>query len=156
MALFQKLLVPYDFSSHSDFAVDAARDLARQIGATIQLVHIVQPPYYLYGTMGQSGEAAATPDLLALVEEVEGKLREVADRIDGLETPATARVLQSTSIADMICDAARDAEADLIVMGTHGRTGLAHVFLGSVAERTLRGAPCPVLTVQAPDVAGES
>lgn len=51
----------------------------------------------------------------------------------------------------MIGDSAEDLGADLIVMGTHGRTGLTHVFLGSVAERTLRSAPCPVLTVQSPE-----
>ena len=72
----------------------------------------------------------------------------------GVENPpgkVEAHVLEGSGIADMIIGAAEEHDADLIVMGTHGRTGLAHVFLGSVAERTLRRAPCPVLTVQAPD-----
>ena len=61
-----------------------------------------------------------------------------------------AHVVEAAGIAEAICDAAETFGADLIVMGTHGRTGLAHVFLGSAAERTLRQAPCPVLTVRAP------
>ena len=80
----------------------------------------------------------------------------LGDVVDGLrDFPGTveAQVAEGAGIARVICESARELGADLIVMGTHGRTGLQHVFLGSVAERTLRNAPCPVLTVRSADEA---
>ncbi len=78
-------------------------------------------------------------------------LRELIAEIEDPPGKVEGHVVDDTAISSAICDAAEKLEADLIVMGTHGRTGLAHVFLGSVAERTLRNACCPVLAVRAPE-----
>ncbi|MFT5526746.1 MAG: nucleotide-binding universal stress UspA family protein, partial [Pirellulaceae bacterium] len=78
-------------------------------------------------------------------------LHDVASEIQKFPGKIDTHVLEGGKIDAEICDVAEKLDADLIVMGTHGRTGLAHVFLGSVAERTLRTAPCPVLTVKAPE-----
>jgi nucleotide-binding universal stress UspA family protein len=79
-------------------------------------------------------------------------LREIAAAIEETPGKVEVQVVEGGSITEMIRQSAENLGADLIIMGTHGRTGLAHVFLGSVAERTLRGAPCPVLTVQGSDL----
>jgi nucleotide-binding universal stress UspA family protein len=78
-------------------------------------------------------------------------LREIAAAIEGAPGKVEAHVVEGASIVEMIRQYAEEVGADLIIMGTHGRTGLAHVFLGSVTERTLRSSPCPVLAVQATD-----
>jgi nucleotide-binding universal stress UspA family protein len=83
-------------------------------------------------------------------------LRELITKIEDLPVKVEPHVVEGTAISDAICDVAEKLDADLIVMGTHGRTGLAHVFLGSVAERTLRNACCPVLTLRAPDEGTEA
>lgn len=80
------------------------------------------------------------------MEALRGVVDRIAATVPGKLQP---HVAVGSAVADLIRQTAAELGADLIVMGTHGRTGLAHVFLGSVAERTLRRAPCPVLTVQA-------
>jgi nucleotide-binding universal stress UspA family protein len=83
----------------------------------------------------------------------EGALKSLRSIADSIEAVVPGRiephVVEGIGVADSLRESADELGADLIVMGTHGRTGLAHVFLGSVAERTLRRARCPVLTVQA-------
>lgn len=145
MSDFKTFVVPFDFSDHARAALFTAADLARRLSADLHLVHVIQPPTYVggYGT-------APPPhlDLSELHDTVSKSLREVAEGIEGLAGAATSQVVEDLQIAQAISDVAAERKADLIVMGTHGRTGLAHVFLGSVAERTLRLAPCPVLTVK--------
>lgn len=153
MSDYRIFVVPYDFSNHAKAALFTATDLARRFSADLHLVHVVQPPAYAYYGYGTPGESAGPPP--TIMDDVRANatkaLREV---VDGVESPPgrlEPHVVEGSRIADMIVEAARALEADLIVMGTHGRTGLAHVFLGSIAERTLRSAPCPVLTVRAPE-----
>jgi nucleotide-binding universal stress UspA family protein len=140
------LVVPYDFSPCSEAALDTAVDLARRLRAALHLVHVVQMPL-AYGA-GILGTPAAAPaiDAVEMRHRALTDLRHVADTVAG--APQT-HVLEGIGIADAIGEKAEELGADLIVMGTHGRTGLAHVFLGSVTERTLRRAPCPVLAVRA-------
>lgn len=146
-----KFVVPYDFSVHSRAALFAATDLARRFGgADLHLVHVIQTPAFAYGYAPYGGAAAPPPlDLTAVRERAAEALRDVADGIEGLPGKIEPHVVEAIGIADAIREAAEDLDADLVVMGTHGRSGLAHAFLGSVAERTLRAAPCPVLTVKA-------
>lgn len=144
MSDFKTLLVPYDFSEHARVALAAAADLAQRLSSDLHLVNVVQTPIYA-GAYG----AAVPPyiDMNELENAAGNALREAADALQ-LSGSVTTHVVQSGQVSVAICDLAEELGVDLIVMGTHGRTGLAHVFLGSVAERTLRGAPCPVLTVQ--------
>jgi nucleotide-binding universal stress UspA family protein len=145
MSKLETFLVPVDFSEHSRAALDFATQLARRLSANLHLVHVLQPPTYAaaYG-------AAVPPmiDLAQLREPIQRSLGEIVEELSDLPGTVTSEVVEGANIALSLQEAASKADADLIVMGTHGRTGLAHVFLGSVAERTLRHAPCPVLTVR--------
>ncbi len=136
------LLVPTDFSGHAGLALDAVCGLAPRLGAAVHLVHGIHlPPEaapYLFPDAIERIREQAGAELRARCERLESSgIRCTAELVDGPPAPAIARVAQ-------------ELPADLIVMGSHGRTGLAHAVLGSVAERTLRTAPCPVLTLKAP------
>ena len=144
MAGFRKILVPVDFSEHSARAIEVAIDLAKAFDGSIQLLHCyqIQP-------------AAATPYGIVLPESFDREIREAAARQldERLQKVKAAGVEGEASLSAMfpslaIAETASEIGADLIVMGTRGLSGLKHVLLGSVAERTLRSAPCPVLTVK--------
>jgi len=142
---FQRIVVPYDFSDHAAAALDTALELARRFDAELHLVHIVLVPAYGYGT-----EILATSPLLVIEASAAARLRldEVADSLVDPPRRVETHAVEGSQIAASIDSFAERIAADLIVMGTHGRTGLAHALIGSVAERTLRRAPCPVLTVR--------
>jgi nucleotide-binding universal stress UspA family protein len=146
MPEYRTIVVPYDFSSHADVALERAVDLARRLGAELHLVHVIQPWAYAYPVL--EGPPVLAPNMAEIRATAERSLAQVADRIG---PKVVGHVLEGGNIADALREAATMFGADLIVMGTHGRTGLAHVFLGSVAERTIRQAPCPVLTVRDPE-----
>jgi nucleotide-binding universal stress UspA family protein len=148
MADYRRMIVAYDFSPHAQAALQVGVDLAGRLGADLHLVHVVQTPAFAYSAYG--GATIAPIDMTQVREGAMASLGEVADGVAGLPGRCEAHVVEGVGVAAMIQETAEQLGADLIVMGTHGRTGLAHVFLGSVAERTLRGAPCPVLTVHAP------
>ena len=145
MRRFQTILVATDFSSHSEQALATAIDLAKRLGAGIRLVHAFDLPLPLL-----SPYEVAVPD--AYLEETRkaaaGRLAEAEERVRaaGLEVESQMREVPA---AEAICEAAEAAGADLVVLGTRGHSGLKHLVLGSVAERTLRLAPCPVLAVKA-------
>jgi nucleotide-binding universal stress UspA family protein len=144
MKSIRKIVVAVDFSEHVDPVLDAAVDFARKFGAELHLVHafdvripLVTPYEVAIPTafIEEAREAAATK-LDALVRKVAAGGVIAVSHLS--EVPA----------ASAIVDMAEELEADLIIMGTRGHTGLKHVLLGSVAERTLRHAPCSVLTVK--------
>jgi nucleotide-binding universal stress UspA family protein len=141
MLPIRKILHPTDFSDPSRAAFELACALARDYGAQLVVVHVVQPPP-MYAPDGiPVSVPAEEPD---------------ATRADLLRVrPADARVkvehrLLDGEAAEEILKSARSEGVDLIVLGTHGTTGLARLLMGSVAESVLRKAPCPVLTVRAP------
>jgi nucleotide-binding universal stress UspA family protein len=134
-----KILVPYDFSEHSEKALSWAVGLAEKFDCRILALHVVQPPTYppmMTGFMDPSQFE------VGLQEDAGKKLKDAAAREK--KARIDTRVLVGEPFWD-ICRVAKDEKADLIVMGSHGRTGLAHVLLGSVAERVVRHSPCPVL-----------
>jgi len=138
---YRTLLVPYDFSPHAEAALATGLDLAKRLGAELHLLHVIQSP--VYATAGYDGVPLEVP------QEIQRGVRESLARLATASGESVrAHVVDGMSVAGRIADCAAQLGADLIVMGTHGRTGLAHAFLGSVAERTLRIAPCPVLTVR--------
>lgn len=152
MADFRVIVVPYDFSGHARAALAEAADLARRLESKLHLVHIVLSPTYAYGFAYSPEAAAVVPpiDMSEVRESARTALQEVAKGVD-VKGEVECHVAEGVSIAETLCEKVRELGGDLIVMGTHGRTGLAHAFLGSVAERTLRTAPCPVLTVKGED-----
>ena len=146
-----RILVPVDFSAHSGRALRYATTLADRFNATVEVLHVVEDPF-ISGAWSPEAVAPNIPELLAdLVATARGKLNamKVAAIRQGvrLETTVLTTVVTGKP-ADSITDYARTERFDLIVMGTHGRTGLSHALLGSVAERVARKAPCPVLTVR--------
>lgn len=139
MQKFQLILVPIDFSSTAQEALHMARALARDHQARLHLVTVPVPP--------PPAREVFVPEveLSELVSEAQRKLAETAAAVN--ELPVTTQVVAGEP-GPAIVQAARETQADLIVMGTHGRTGLARLLMGSVAEYVLRHAPCPVLTVK--------
>jgi universal stress protein A len=144
--LFRDLLVPHDFAEPSHAAFALAERIARLSGARLHLLHVVEAPA-LHALTPAGPLDLALPDVVvtgALIE-AETMLRKLAE-----ESRADVRVhVVEGAPTEIICEMAERLPADLIVMGTHGRDGLAHLLLGSVAERTLRRAACPVLAVRA-------
>ena len=142
----RKILHPTDFSNRSQAAFEVGCALARDYGAELVVVHVNQPP------------PVFAPDGIALPGPVEEPY-ELRARLAGVR-PSDPRVkveyhLLDGDPADEIVKAAKIRGADLIVMGTHGTTGLVRLLMGSVAESVLRKAPCPVLTVKTPAGAGD-
>jgi len=141
---FRKILVPLDFSSHSDAALALAIELAREHGAELHLVHAYELPAAVTMAYG-----VAIPQAVwdGVQEAAVARLEEGRERAEAAGVSVSTH-LATAPAADAIANAAETFGADLIVMGTRGLTGLKHVLLGSVAERTIRNAKCPVLTVK--------
>jgi nucleotide-binding universal stress UspA family protein len=143
---FEQVLVATDFSGASRRAVQLAASVGRLHGSRVVLLHVTQLPEGLgrgarLGAGAVSPEALAREESLALLAEEARPLREA-----GLEVEL--RVDFDAAIAARIVAVAEALRADLIVMGTHGRAGLAHLVLGSVAEDVVRLSPVPVLTTR--------
>jgi nucleotide-binding universal stress UspA family protein len=149
MIQIKNVLVATDFSEPSRAALDYGRELARHYGATLRVVHIVEDILMSIGLEGYVGHVS---DLQRESEDAAGRRVQalLTDR-DRRELHAKGLVLSDRSTAHGIVDYARQEKVDLIVMGTHGRGGAGRLWLGSVAERVLRTASCPVLTVRYPE-----
>ena len=139
--MFRTILVTTDFSANSAVAVKPAIEIAAKFAGSILLVHALEGA-------GPEPEAVAV-DLGALAAITREQLQEFGTREIGTQVPWTAEVVFGPPYV-AITDAAARHHADLIVVATHGRTGLLHLLLGSVAERVARTAACPVLTVRVP------
>jgi nucleotide-binding universal stress UspA family protein len=137
---FHKILCPVDFSPESRRAMELAAELARDSHAALVVAHVWSPPHWVAG-----GDLA--PEYLErAIDADEAELAEWKHHAEELGATDVATKLLTGSPWDQILTAATEDRAiDLIVMGTHGRTGLSHVLLGSVAEKVMRHAPCPVL-----------
>lgn len=131
----QRILVPTDFSPTSQRALDYATRLAESTGAAMILMHALELP----DTWSVSeNPTESDPELME-------KLRAIQPTSDKV---VVERVVHGGPPGPVICWVAQERQCDLIVMGTHGRKGLSHLLLGSVAEEVIRNAPCPVLTVR--------
>jgi len=149
MIRLKTVLVATDFGESSEAALTYGRDLARAFDATLHVLHIVQNAYTLLGTEAYT---SVLPDLQRDVEDAARvRLEALLSDEDRRALHATAVVRTSGAPAGAIVEYAHDAKIDLIIMGTHGRGAIAHMLMGSVAERVVRTAPCPVLTVRHPE-----
>ena len=148
MIEIKEILVPLDLSEVAEHAVIYAEELASAYGARIHLLHVVDArgvevtgavgALPTYG--GMAGEA--------IVEAAETGLEQIREGLQGVDTEV---VVQVGSPRKNIVAYAREHEIDVIVMATHGRSGLTHALIGSVAEKVVQKAPCPVLTVRHPE-----
>jgi universal stress protein A len=142
---FRTILVPLDFSDHADAALGCALDLAAESNGTLHLVHAYEIPL---GTIPPYGIEVPQSVVTEVRDAAARRLEKAAQRVRDRGARCETHLVHATP-ATGIVEAAETLHADLIVMGTRGLTGLKHVVLGSVAERTLRTARCPVLTVKA-------
>jgi nucleotide-binding universal stress UspA family protein len=147
----RRILVPTDFSHDAEDAIHTALALLRDLdkGAHLILLHVYHLPieYTAYGTIPTSVHYLEDAGAAA-----EARLDETAASLarEGLMVEPVAR---QGYPPEVIVEEAEERQVDLIAMGTHGRSGLAHLLLGSTAERVVQRAPCPVLTVRRPDAA---
>ena len=139
----QHILVPIDFSTNSDHALDYAMTLAHTLQARLTLLHVIEP--WVVGSV-ETLPYTYIQDLEAKITDIMTSYRERVT-MAGLQSDFT--IVHGVPF-QVIIETAHTAHVDLIIMGTHGRTGLPHVLLGSVAERVVRLAPCPVLVVRIP------
>ncbi|MFT3925191.1 MAG: universal stress protein [Myxococcales bacterium] len=139
----KKILCPVDFSPGSETAIEKARELAGALGAELELLHAYQMPVL---ALPDSSVTVSPTYLVELTNRAQQELDKHATQLeeDGITT--TTRVLEGNP-AETIVDCARDTGATMIVMGTHGRSGFRRFLLGSTAERVVRMATVPVLTV---------
>lgn len=150
MIALKKILVATDFSEPSEAALAYGRELARNFGASLTVLNVVDN--ILTRAYGADGMVLADSELQ---REIEAGAQKQVDALlfgeDRRDLRAVGVTVTSNSPAAAIVTYARDLAIDLIVMGTHGRGAVAHLLMGSVAERVVRTAPCPVLTVRHPE-----
>jgi universal stress protein A len=145
-----RILVPTDFSDYSRAALGYGCALAEKFGAELHLLHVLQD---LVGLVPEPGLAFPPPG--DYMRELQASAERALDELPGPLAPDGLSIERATRQGPPFVEIvryAREAEIDLIVLGTHGRTGLAHMLLGSVAEKVIRKAPCPVLTVRPSDL----
>ncbi|MDP7277055.1 MAG: universal stress protein [Planctomycetaceae bacterium] len=147
MIRVKNILVPTDFSEHSDTAVLYGCELASRFDADLHLLHVVEFTPLMYGEgayFAPETEAQLEHDAQQLIGDIPAP--EWRSRIPNV----TRSTLRGHPLPE-ICRYAKEQNIDLIILGTHGRGAIAHVLLGSVAEKVVRKAPCPVLTVHHPE-----
>ena len=146
---WKTILVPHDFSSAANHAAAIALDEAKRHGATIVLLHVLELPYQL------APDAMIVPDASGVAISVKqyatdsatAHLEDIAARLNKDGVTATSLIKIGTPV-DAINQAVDDHHCDLVVMGTHGRSGLRHLVAGSVTERVVRSSRVPVLTIR--------
>lgn len=136
----KKILFPTDFSTASDAGLAHAASLARESGARLLILHVEEPPMAYGG--GELYYGVPNPDNAAL-------LKMLQDVVPTSDVPYEHRLVVGDPASEIV-RVAEEEKVDLIVLGTHGRTGLRRLLMGSVAEAVLRRAPCPVFTFKEP------
>src|SRR5262245_26174305 len=150
MVTLKRILVATDFDEAADVALEYGRELARTFRSSLDVLHVVDN-VVARGLAGE-GFMGAYPDLQRGVEQAaEKRLAERISEEDRILLDAAPVLRTSSSPALAIVEYAQAAGVDLIVMGTHGRGAMAQLLMGSVAERVVRLAPCPVLTLKHPE-----
>ncbi len=146
MIALAQILVATDFSEPADVAVKYGRDLARAYDATLHVVHVIEDMLAFYGP--EIGFALANVER-NIEAAVQRDLEATLSRHDGDALKVVAKVQRGSNVAHVITEYARTQAIDLIIVGTHGRGAVSRFLMGSVADRVVRSAPCPVLTVRA-------
>jgi nucleotide-binding universal stress UspA family protein len=141
MIVLKKVLVPIDFAEASDAALIYARNLAKAFGAELHLIHVMENLFF----------RPMANDPLTIEAGITSRLAEQLTDDDRRTLGAVAVTRKSDQPAEEIVRYAAAEGIGLIVMGTHGRVKMAHLLMGSVAEKVVRTAPCPVLTVRHPE-----
>jgi nucleotide-binding universal stress UspA family protein len=143
MTDFKHVLVPTDFGESSEKALDVAVDLAKKYGSELTILHTYEVPVYAYPGMVYTAADLLTPMQDRAQAECDRVLEALRKRVPGAKA-----ILRFGVPSHEIQEAIKETHADLVVMGTHGRRGMNHALIGSVAEKTVRLSPVPVLTVR--------
>jgi nucleotide-binding universal stress UspA family protein len=146
MTEIKKILVPTDFSGHAGHAADLAVDLARKVGGEICFLHVYDYPTYVLPDGALLPAADVVSNMMADMQE---RFQVLTAKHADSGVPMSTQSRQGVPLTEIV-RFAQEWGADLIVMGTHGRTGIQHFLIGSTAEKVVRKAPCPVLTVRPP------
>ena len=142
----QRFLVPIDFSECANQALEYAINLGRGLGARLTLLHVIQSVPLGGVDMGVTLPYTYLQDLEA---EITSSMQACLERVTAAGLEGKIVVVHGVPFQEIL-NTAKKQQVDLIIMGTHGRTGLQHVLMGSVAEKVVRLAPCPVLVVRQP------
>lgn len=149
MIAIKNVLVATDFSEASDAALTYGRQFARTFSARLHVLHVVEN---VMARFAADAYPVLLPDLQRDVEEAgEKRLKGLLEGEDFTQLRALPVVRTSVAPAAAIVEYAKEADADIVILGTHGRGGMAKLLMGSVAERVVRTASCPVLTVRHPE-----
>jgi universal stress protein A len=143
--MFSKILVPIDFSEFTDDLVKYATEIAQKFGSDIHLIHVI--PNLDYFTPYESFMAAENMVTVqkGVEAEVQRDIEDVARKFG--DAPVTIVVRTGVSFVEIV-EYVKSEHIDLVIMATHGRGGLEHIIIGSVAEKVVRKSPCPVLTIR--------
>ena len=148
----QRFLVPIDFSEDANQALDYAITLAGKLGARLTLLHVIQPLQLGGGDRGgDMGMTLPFTYVQELEAEIQRSMESSLERVTAAGLEGDMVIVHGVPFHEII-ETARTQQVDLIVMGTHGRTGFQHVLLGSVAEKVVRLASCPVLVARQPTI----
>ncbi len=139
----KKMLCPVDYSVCSQEAFKYAAHIARTESAKLYLVHVIDIRSFGHESPLDSDVPKPSEDAIRRIKE--DLVTKAADEVEGVEIESV--VVVGVPV-ELILSVAKEKEVDMIVMGTHGRTGVPHIIIGSVAENVVRKAPCPVLTVR--------
>jgi nucleotide-binding universal stress UspA family protein len=141
MREIHKIIVPVDFLQHTDPLVNYALYVAKRFESALRFIHVVDNPHsyaeYSYPSVGVFE--------IELMEYAEANMKQLVEKHRTSSLDCQGKVFRG-NVVENIISFARDEEGDLIIIGTHGRKGLEKMWLGSVAERVVRRAPCPTLT----------
>ncbi len=140
---YKRILCPVDFSDISKRVLQIAADLAKRFGANLHVIHVFQLP----ATMLEAVYEDPTDMEEEIRQRLNDKLNEFVQKTKKPDLKITTGVYEGVPDVEII-KSARENQADMIVMGTRGKTGLSHVLLGSVAERVIRNAEMPVMTIR--------
>jgi len=147
--MFMKILCPVDFSEFTDEILSYAVAIAKSFDSELHLIHVI--PNLNYFT---PYESFLTPEnLVAIERNIEGEVGKDFDKITKKIDLPFKRVVKTGVTFVEIIDYIKNQGIDLVIMGTHGRSGIEHILIGSVAEKVVRKSPCPVLTVRPKDKA---
>jgi nucleotide-binding universal stress UspA family protein len=143
----RRVLVPVDFSDSARPIVEYACGIAKDRGAAVSLLHVVTTPSSAFDS---PKGAVANPKVVAEFRSAaEKELDPLVALVKKAGVPVESKVLLGAPAREIV-RFAKESKADLVVVGTHGRSGMRHVFLGSVAENVVRLCPCPVITLRLP------